>query len=100
MVAVRQAATTYHVPHGIPLETELLRQVEEDVFNFLLGEWDLTLYAPSRIRLSDTGGGKRVDEGGGGRLGNAHARGAERLGRRSELGAAINVGLGVGIRMC
>jgi len=43
---------THHVPHGIPLKTELLLKVEENVFYLLLGERDHTFGAPSGIRLT------------------------------------------------
>lgn len=32
----QENGATYHIPHRIPLETKLLREVKENVFNLLL----------------------------------------------------------------
>jgi len=41
-----------HVPHAVTLETELGRQIEEDVLDLFFGARNLGLSSPSRVRLS------------------------------------------------
>lgn len=43
-----------HVPHRVPLETEFVRQVDEDVLDLLLAQRDLTVARPCGVRFTQT----------------------------------------------
>ena len=89
---------TYHIPHGIPLKTKLLREIEEDVFDFLLRQRDLPLCTPGRVGLPDTDA-VVVDECWSGGLGDAHTRRAKRL-LRGHVLLTVNIDVRVGVRVC
>ncbi len=52
-----KVSETYHVAHGIVLETKLLREVEEDVLYFLCGHGYLAVCGPCGIVLGGGEGG-------------------------------------------
>jgi hypothetical protein len=64
---------THHIAHGITLKTKFLGQIQEYVFDFFLGKWDLALGRPGRVRLADVGCGAVVGIGGSGRTGRPSA---------------------------
>lgn len=41
-----------HVTHAVPLETKLVDEVQEDLLDLLLGEWDLSVRSPCGIGLA------------------------------------------------
>jgi len=43
-----------HVTHAVPLETELVDQINEDILKLFLGQGDLGIRAPGRVGLPRT----------------------------------------------
>lgn len=53
------------ITHGILLKAKLVGEIQEDIFNFLHGHWDLAFGGPSRIWLLGTRYiGKRIKSSG------------------------------------
>lgn len=99
MKNTQSGGVTYHIPHGISLETKLLGEVEEDIFNFLFGERNLALCRPSGISFPCAG--PVVNDGRGGRFRVAYtaSRWTERFCRRC-ITLTVNIAIRVSVLRC